>query len=1080
MAQGTGLPLPKPGNDLSQAPSINADAVSSAAAWTKISAAGAQIEKAGFDTLERAVHLQQAGAVADFENEWRLKNIEARDRYTNGTPDKPGPDPEGFKTWAQSTIDGAVSQAPPWMAAHVKSYLSRTFDGSYASILGTRRAQDDRIAADALNTRRVSADDDVMSLAAGGKVGTSEFNAAVAVHNSVLETAVKSGAMSPEKADYLRDDLAGRAQGEVAARQAVQVYREKGFDEAVGYLTKNVRDNPDLTLKSSQRDKVFNRGLAAVRLEQSRDKEDRGAAVELSKDIRARLDSNQDVDPGEIKTVADELARTGAFTERRNLIIRAGVYDATQAYKPGGGKTLPQLGADIARMRNEVTPGVRGAIEAAASRRGVDPNYLIRTANRESGFNPNAQSQTSSAGGLFQFVDQTWLAQLKASGADIGLGDLAAKIQKDGGRYIVTDPAAREQIFALRKDPAVNADMAAAFTAQNAQILRGALGREPSGGELYAAHFLGADGAVAMLKADRSAKASDINPAAAASNSTIFFAKDGRAKTVGEVLNNLTRTATEGPDQPVVGQITKGVQQFYVAQERKVWPEMKKLLENGRITDPTEFEAVRYAAQISGDQAWANEVETFAAARGYGRLMRDAPESAGQAVLDRVRQKLEANGGTVGDRQVFDLVQKQYDRQVRMAREDPIGLALETDPGLKSPLPLNFGDPNSAKQGFMDRVSLARRTAESKETPLGSPLRPADRAATAAIITRGPIDQTKNAFDMLASAADDALLPTLSAKEIKEAVGGATKSTDPARYEAAMTFLDRIWQRAPESVDNLFGSDAVHDLAAWQTKRRYMSAEDIAKDRSKAALDPQVRERQRAAFNEGLEIARKVKPDDVVGKFDQSWWVTPGVVARNVTGTQPIGPGDPVARAALMGDWQQNVARVYADTLDKDKALEKGTEITRTKWTASPTNGGKLMLNAPEKYYPSIGGSWDWMRSQIEQDIAKTGLGPRTTEVTPLAGSFVPGSQFFAGGNWDWEIVPDRQTEAEAQAGQKPSYLVRITDNRKGGAISILPQRYRWDTDAGPGNPVETFQRQRARVLEDERDRQPMFLPGGF
>src|SRR3990172_1480155 len=127
MAQGTGLPLPKPGNDLSQAPSINADAVSSAAAWTKIAAAGAKIADTGLNIIARDVHLQQAGAVADFENEWRSKNIAARDQFAR--------DPEGFKNWAQSSIDGAVSSVPPWMAAHAKSYLTRTFDGSYSSVL---------------------------------------------------------------------------------------------------------------------------------------------------------------------------------------------------------------------------------------------------------------------------------------------------------------------------------------------------------------------------------------------------------------------------------------------------------------------------------------------------------------------------------------------------------------------------------------------------------------------------------------------------------------------------------------------------------------------------------------------------------------------------------------------------------------------------------------------------------------------------------------------------------------------------------------------------------------------------------
>jgi hypothetical protein len=1054
---GTGLPIPKPTGVLAQAPSLNADALSSAAAWGKIAAAGEEIARAGLDTMQRDVHLQQAGATADFEEKWRKENVEARDRFAR--------DPEGFKKWAEASRDGALGQVPGWMGPHAKDYLNRTFDGTYATLLTEKRHEDDRLATNALTARQKSADDDVMALASAGKVRGAdgqpdpEFSAALTVHDDVLRTAVDMGRMSPEMADYLRADLQGRAQGEMAARDALSVYREKGFDAAVEHLTKNVRENDSLSLKPAQRDKIFNRGLAAIRLEQARDKEDRGAAVEMSKDLRARLDSNQDIDPGEVRAVSDELARTGAFTERRNLIIRAGIHDATAAYRPGGGKTLPQLGIELARMRGELSPGLMGATEAAAFRRGVDPNYLSQVAIRESGGDVNARNPNSTATGPFQFVEQTWLAEVKRSGAAIGLGDLAAKIETDGGRYIVRDPEVKRQILALRSDAAVSADMAASLTAANAQSLKASLGRDPTPGDLYTAHVLGAGGAATMIKADRGARAADIDPAAAASNHSLFYTKDGRPKTVGELLDNLGR-APEAPDQSL-GNVTKGVQQFYVAQERKVWPQMKSMLERGELTDPSEFEAVRYAASISGDTAWATEVETFAKAQGYGRLLKDAPEGTGQAVLDRMRARMEAEGATVSNRQVYELVQKQFERQQRLAREDPIGLAIETTPGIKPPAPLDFTNPRAAQQGLADRVTLARRTAVSKDTPIGSPLRPADRASTAAAITYGPVDQATAAFDMLASAPDDALLPTLTGKEIKEAVAGAVRSTSPDRYNAAMTFLDRIWQRAPESVDNLFGTDAVHELAAWQTKLRYMTPDDIAKSRSAAALDPQVRERLRAARNEGLEIARKLKPDEVVAKFDQSWWVTPGVVARNITGTQPAMPTDPVARATLMGDWSENVARVYAETLDKDKAIEKGTEITRTKWAASGVNGGKLMLYPPEKFYPNIGGSWAWMQRQLEADIAKT-LGPRVPSMA-FASGLVPGSLPRA--SYDWELVADRQTEDEAQKGRPPSYLVRITDHTKGGVMSILPQRYKWNSDAGPGNPTDAFERQRQRVL---------------
>ncbi|HLV85239.1 MAG TPA: transglycosylase SLT domain-containing protein [Devosia sp.] len=48
-------------------------------------------------------------------------------------------------------------------------------------------------------------------------------------------------------------------------------------------------------------------------------------------------------------------------------------------------------------------------LTAAGDRNGVDFDYLLQTAMRESSLNPQAKAQTSSAVGLFQFLESTWL-----------------------------------------------------------------------------------------------------------------------------------------------------------------------------------------------------------------------------------------------------------------------------------------------------------------------------------------------------------------------------------------------------------------------------------------------------------------------------------------------------------------------------------------------------------------------------------------------------------------------------------------------------------------------------------------------
>src|SRR5262245_46948817 len=87
---------------------------------------------------------------------------------------------------------------------------------------------------------------------------------------------------------------------------------------------------------------------------------------------------------------------------------------------------------------------VTAAIRKASQVTGAKFGYLLATAKVESNLNPNAAAPTSSAGGLFQFIDKTWLGTLKEAGGLVGYGRYADAITKtEDGRYVVTDPAKR-------------------------------------------------------------------------------------------------------------------------------------------------------------------------------------------------------------------------------------------------------------------------------------------------------------------------------------------------------------------------------------------------------------------------------------------------------------------------------------------------------------------------------------------------------------------------------------------------------------------------------------------------------------
>ncbi|HEY4774120.1 MAG TPA: transglycosylase SLT domain-containing protein [Xanthobacteraceae bacterium] len=187
--------------------------------------------------------------------------------------------------------------------------------------------------------------------------------------------------------------------------------------------------------------------------------------------------------------------------------------------------------------------GVVGAIRTAARATGTSFEYLLATARAESGLKPRASAATSSARGLFQFIERTWLATFKQAGPSLGYARYAdAIVSSPSGHYQVADPALRRAILALRDDAQVSAAMAGALTRDNAGRLSQRLGRSPSESELYMAHFLGASGAARLISfaaASPDLPAAKVFPAAARANRGIFYDGQGRPRQVSEVYGVL-------------------------------------------------------------------------------------------------------------------------------------------------------------------------------------------------------------------------------------------------------------------------------------------------------------------------------------------------------------------------------------------------------------------------------------------------------------------------------------------------------------------------------------------------------------
>ena len=259
---------------------------------------------------------------------------------------------------------------------------------------------------------------------------------------------------------------------------------------------------------------------------------------------------------------------------------------------------------------------VRAAIGQAAQSTGVNFSYLLAQAKSESGLNPNAKAGGSSATGLYQFLDQSWLGVVKAHGAEHGFGWAADAITAKKGGGFTVDPSLKQAVFALREQAGPASLMAASYAADNASSLSSSLGRSVNGTDLYMAHFLGLGGATKFLRAqcnNGGACAATMFPQEARANRSIFYGKDGSPRTLDQVyaiMGHKLDTAVGGSDDATVQGAT-GLTPGSLVQSMPGAPDISALqlgFSDMSATDPNALDA----RAPSGDPAGNDISQMFA------------------------------------------------------------------------------------------------------------------------------------------------------------------------------------------------------------------------------------------------------------------------------------------------------------------------------------------------------------------------------------------------------------------------------------------------------------------------------------
>lgn len=198
------------------------------------------------------------------------------------------------------------------------------------------------------------------------------------------------------------------------------------------------------------------------------------------------------------------------------------------------------------------------AVQKASAQTGVDFQFLMEKASTESSFNPAAKAKSSSATGLFQFIENTWLNMVKNYGEKYGLGKYASAITvSDDGKACVKDCDLKNEILNLRKNPEISALMAGEYSAENKEILQAKVGGDIGATELYLAHFLGAGGAAKFLNSrdtNPDAKAASVLPQAAAANKSVFYDRStGKARSLEQIYDLFAQKFNGGTISPPQG-----------------------------------------------------------------------------------------------------------------------------------------------------------------------------------------------------------------------------------------------------------------------------------------------------------------------------------------------------------------------------------------------------------------------------------------------------------------------------------------------------------------------------------------------
>lgn len=971
--------------------------------------AGALIRKS--DEWERA---SEAATLARIGNDARTTALTLAQK-ANGNIDQ-------FNTEWGAYSQAALATAPQRLRPQIEADLINTGGSQGRQIISNRYTTDMNAFAATIKAEIEAQDDALSAMARAGQAGTPEYAAAQDKMRTLYGelSGNPSFGVTPEMVDLELKRMGSRHQAEAVIGHVEATYREKGLAAAQAEAEKLLTDTT-LTLTPAER-RQYN-ALARGQL-QTLDAE-RVAQLKVAKEEATALQERLKADPRlvddpSVDAQIAKLAQLGGTNEALDLINARARARFLQAY--GTLSDADQVGA------YERLSGSEGA--------------AARIIKIESGGRADAQNPASSAGGLGQFTDGTWLATITKYRPDL------------------TQGKSREQILAMKFDPTVAYEMTVRHTEENAAGLQAA-GITPSDGALYLAHFSGLGGALAVMRADDGASVESVlgYPVVTANpflkGKTIGWMKQWAAAKMAGVAVGYDPSTDADSVNAMRGEIA--------ADANANLDDLIAGLAAGRPPTLPDLQLLAQQSLIIGDQDFSERLSSFLQSHEGGALLANVPPAEAEAVISSLRSAVAEDGFSLAEQAFITGLQDQAKARAAAVASDPIGQAINE--GARPPEPLDFNG-EALPTGIAQRAQTAAVAEQKFGLGAVGVFRP-EEATMAAGQIMGP--NGTNVLTAIGQLDDAHLFATLAQPEIKEAIAGMMRSTDPTTFAQAAGALDQFWRRNPREVGKLFGEDTIDALQDYQATLRYTTPDAIQRELT-MRLDPQVQERRRRLANEARTEVRKLTPGEIMNDFDQSWW----------PGGQP-GLPDGLTLETFMADYETLTAKRYAATGDMVVARQQAAQrmMADGVWAASAVNGGRMTLHPPELHFPSQGGSYDWMRGQFVQALKDAGEEP------PLS----PDEQRLAdrglvnrsARDWtqDYRLVGDSVTDAEIATGAAPTYLIERANSTTGERDMLLdengtPLRMHFDTD-----PVIQSQWERmGRMDAERRQAQEIFRAG--